>query len=305
MIINKIKQKIKYKINNIISKTNWFNEYWGGATKFWNINSFDIDIINLGSNSGLYSFKYSNLPIKGLNLALGPQSLVHDFNILKNYFSCLKPRGYVIISLCPFSCLVSNYNKNQNLKYYTFLHPATINDFDEKERIKALTLKYNMFKEMPLFCIKQTIKEYKNTIFKAKEAGFNFEQHSIDFIKMWKKQFGIDCLDNNLSEKHLSELNIRANILNEMISFCYERDLKPIIVIPPVHKTLSEKFSDKFCENYIYNFIKEGNKSGAPFYNYMFDDRFKKDEYFYNSYFMNENGAEYFTKEFLKEIGLI
>lgn len=305
MIINKIKQRIIGRINNTISSTNWFNSYWGGATKFWNIDSFDIDIINLGSNSGVYSFKYSNLPIKGLNLALGPQSLVHDFNILKNYFSCLKPNGYVIITLSPFSCLISKYNRNQNLKYYTFLHPATIINFDDNERTRALKLKYNILKEIPAFCIKQTLKEYKNNILKTKEFDCNFEQHSIGFINMWKKQFGIEDLDSQLSKKHLSEFKMRADILREMISFCYERDLKPVIVIPPVHKSLSDRFSDKFCENYIYNFIKEGNKSGAPFYNYMFDDRFQNDEYFTNSYFMNEKGAEYFTKEFLKEIGLI
>ena len=70
--------------------TDWYREgFWKGTTKFWNIPSCDYEVINLGSNSGKYAFCYDGLPVKGMNWAIGPQSLVHDFNILKNSVSTL------------------------------------------------------------------------------------------------------------------------------------------------------------------------------------------------------------------------
>jgi hypothetical protein len=37
----------------------------------------------------------------------------------------------------------------------------------------------------------------------------------------------------------------------------------------------------------------------------MDDERFSSNEYFYNSFFMNENGAKLFTKQILKDLNLI
>ena len=84
--------------NKIIRHTKWYDQYWNGVQKFWYLNRFNLDVVNLGSYSGKYSFNYNDLGVTGMNWAVGPQSLVHDFNILKNYFSYLKLRGTVIIS---------------------------------------------------------------------------------------------------------------------------------------------------------------------------------------------------------------
>ena len=92
--INKIIQIINHRI---IYRTKWWDDFWGGSTKLWNINEFNIQVVNLGSNSGLYSFNYDGIPIKGLNWALGPQSLLHDFNLLKNYYSYIGYKGIVFI----------------------------------------------------------------------------------------------------------------------------------------------------------------------------------------------------------------
>lgn len=91
MIINKIINKAFSVVNNhLVQSSDFYKSIWGGANKFWHIRNFNLDVVNLGSNSGVYAFEYSDLDLLGMNWALGPQSLVHDFNILKNYFSYLK-----------------------------------------------------------------------------------------------------------------------------------------------------------------------------------------------------------------------
>ena len=286
------------------------------------MNRFNLDVVNLGSNSGKYAFDYDGLYITGMNWAVGPQSLVHDFNILKNYFSYLGSGASVIITLCPFSSLISQYNKNSNLKYYTFLHPATILDFDEDERMKALKIKESPIREMPWLCIKRTLKEGIKHVIHRPVSKCDMEKNAAIFIDSWKRQFGIADLDASLSEQHGKDQENRCRVLKDMIEFCLERNLKPALVIPPVHPSLGKKLTEKCrenyiysfvkkaltekCrENYIYSFVKKANKLNIPFLNYMDDERFNDDKYFRNSFFLSEEGAKMFTSIVLKDLHLL
>lgn len=292
--------------NKVIRHTKWYEQYWNGVQKFWYLNRFNLDVVNLGSNSGKYAFNYEGLDIAGMNWAVGPQSLVHDFNILKNYFSYLRNGATVIIAITPFSSLVSpNYNKGTNLKYYTFLHPATILNFDENERIKALGIKESPVRELPWLCIKRTFKEGIKCVIHKPLPKCDMEKNATIFIDSWKKQFGITDLDTPLSEHHSNDQKNRIQVLRDMIDFCLERDLKPVLVIPPVHSALGKRLTEKCRENYIYSFVKKANERNVPFLDYMDDGRFQNDGYFLNSFFMSEDGAKTFTKIVLKDLNIL
>ena len=289
--------------NKIIRSTNWYQQdYWKGVTKFWNYRQFCLDIVNLGSGVGLYAFNYANCNLKGANWALAPQSLVHDYNILRNYFSFLKEGGIVVITVCPFSCLISRYGKEHNFRYYTILHPATIIDFDDLERTRALMIKNNPFKAMPVYCIKRTVKEYwkmlKNKFF-PRTSQSDLKQSANAMINGWKHQFRIYDFKEPLSEKHKQEQQQRKQTLMEMIDFCKERSLRPVIVIPPMHPTLSSQFPLEFIKNYIEDFV-DGVK--VPIYNYMYSDEFSSDKYYASALFLNEKGAKHFTAKFVNQL---
>lgn len=290
--------------NKVVRHTKWYEQYWNGVQKFWYLKRFNLDVVNLGSNSGKYAFDYEGLDVAGMNWAIGPQSLVHDFNVLKNYFSYLRSGATVIISLCPFSSLASKYGKDRNLKYYTFLHPATILDFDENERIKALRIKESPIREMPWLCMKQTLKEGIKRVIHRPVPACDMEKDATKFINLWEKQFGIADLDAPVSGQHRKEQEGRARVLGEMVGFCQERGLEPVLAIPPVHPALGKKLTGKCRENYIYSFIRKANVRDVPFLDHMDDGRFDDGRYFRNSFFMSEEGAKEFTKVVLKEIGL-
>ena len=285
--------------------TDWYCEdFWKGTTKFWNITSCDYEVVNLGSNSGKYAFCYDGLSVKGMNWAIGPQSLVHDFNILKNYFSYLKEGGIVLIPLCPFSCLYSPYNKESNFKYYPILHPATIIDFDDIERTQAYKIKSSPFKEMPMYCLKNTVKEVlKKIIFKIRgKSKINYETDAKMWINIWQKQFNIVDLEAPMSEIHKMERYDRASTLREMISFCKERNLRPYIVLPPIHPLLRFHLSSSFLKNYVYDFLIEAGVEKSILLDFFYSEEFCLDEYFQNSYFLNRIGASLFTKELIKQL---
>lgn len=308
IIMGKIRIIIDKIANRIITKTVWYREeFWKGTTKFWNISSCDYNVANLGSNSGKCAFNYENLPIKGQNWAVGPQSLVHDFNILKNYFSYLKEGGIVLIPVCPFSCLQVKYGNDTNFKYYPILHPATIIGFDDKERTRVYKIRYNPFREMPMYCIKRTLKEFlKKISTKLRgKAQVDFDRNAKTRIQLWKKQFAISDLNAPLSDKHKKEQTGRAQVLSEMVSFCKERNLKPYIVLPPLHPALSSQLSKTFMQNYVYKFIESATNDKTILLDYSNDKTFHNDNYFQDSLLLNKVGAKIFTAKVLKDINLM
>ena len=306
--MRKIVSYINKTINRLLLKTEWYREiYWKGTTKFWSMRSCDYDIINLGSNSGKYAFNYEHLPIKGMNWAIGPQSLLHDFNILKNYFSYLKEGAVVLIPICPFSCLFTTYGKESNFKYYPILHPATIMDFDDSERTRAYRIKLSPFKEMPFYCIKETLKEIMKNTYRmvVPKKQMNFEKNAELWINRWKQQFDIMDLDAPMSVKHREEQNQRGELLREIILFCIERNLKPYIVLPPIHPSLLSKLSSTFMKHYVYDFIDKAVDDKKIVLDYLKDISFNHNRYFINSYLMNKSGALVFTTKILSELHLI
>ena len=299
------KEYLYSKGNTLVKNTQWYYSLWGGATKFWDTSQFNIDVINLGSNPGLYDFCYDDLSLIGKNWALGPQSLVHDYNILKNYYSFLREGATVIIVVCPFSCLFSSYNKEHNFKYYTFLHPATICNFIESERTRAWRFKEIPFYEEPWICFKQILKEKLQNKFgsnKTSPVQKNLAQTAHDLVRGWKNQFGIENLSAPLSSKHREEFKSRRTTLDNMIVFCKERQLKPVIVVPPMHHSLRELLPNDFKKQYVDDFLMDLD---AQILDCMDNDIRDMDGYFDTALFLNKKGAKLFTKQVLTDIGII
>ena len=125
------------------------------------------------------------------------------------------------------------------------------------------------------------------------------------WINLWKNQFGLMDLDSPLCEKHLKERSNRAETLRDMVLFCQERDLKPYIVLTPIHPTLRSYLSQSFMKNYIYDFISEATDDNTILLDYMSDSLFTKDEYYLNAFFLNDTGAKVFTNKVIADLGLI
>ena len=295
-------------LNSIVKKTAWFksiipdlNNY---PTNEWyrEHEERNYDVVNIGSSSAKHAFDYSGLGIKTFNWAEQPQSLSYGFKILKTYFSILKRNGVVIISLGPFSGLDvdGKWRKETNDKYYYLLAPALIDDF----RSVKIRRNYPLIAD-PIRSMKELVKNILKKRPDTKKDSVGFVDDSDRWIRGWLTEFGITDIEAGLSQENKKGQEKRIKLLSDIINFCMERDLKPVIVIPPMHPSLASKFPETFRENYIYSFIRKANTVGVPCYDYMEDSRFKDYCYYRNSFFMNDFGAKIFTSVFLKEIGLL
>ncbi len=273
--------------------------------KIYRLNTFELQVVNTGSGSGMHDFNYDDLPLLGFNFALGPQSLVHDYNILKNYFSYFKKGCIVIIPICPFSGMIVKYSKEHNFKYYPMLHPATIENFDEEERTRAYRFYHNPIETINLTVLLNMVKDELYKIkgkLKCKSQNPSLQKSADDFIRGWKSQFSIDDLSLPISETHKADINKRKKTLGDMLDFCAERSFKPIVVMLPMHPTLHQQIPDIFRSQYIEPLIRIVLDKGFQFLDYTKDERFMKDDLYANALFLNEIGAKYFTKQLLTDL---
>lgn len=302
-----IKKKIGKKLNGLVRRSHWFNEeLFPDCQKFWKYNTFNTDVINLGSTSGCHAFDYEGLEIRGGNFALRSNPLSADQAILKNYFSYLNPKGsYLILSLCVFSSISGSCEIWED-RFYTLLSPLSIPHFSYRRQQKVKNVAASPLRQFPLLSL---YSELKGLLRPKKSHAFTEEQMEIDaerWIRGWKHEFALSDFSLPLSLINQDGVNDAAEILNDIISFCKERNIKPVIMIPPMYHTLAEKFDEKARQLFVYDLIEKIEDKTVPFYNYMDDSRFSRDSsLFMNSFFLNKKGAKKFTRIALTDIGLL
>lgn len=302
-----IKHKIAGKLNGIIRRTHWFNEeMFPDCCKFWEYNKFNTDVINLGSTSGCHAFDYEDLPIRGVNFALSHNPLSGDQAILKNYFGYLNSKeSHVIISLCVFSSLAGSYDFMED-RFYTLVYPSSIPHFSYRRQQQIKAIAASPIRKFPLWSI---YTELRFLLRGASHSMLKEEQMKTDadrWIKGWKHEFALSDFSQPLSLFNKDGVNDAAEILNDIISFCKERKIKPVIMIPPMYHTLAEKFDEKARQLFVYDLIEKIEDKTVPFHNYMDDSRFSRDSsLFMNSFFLNKKGAKEFTRIALTDIGLL
>ena len=122
------------------------------------------------------------------------------------------------------------------------------------------------------------------------------------WINCWNREFDIDI--HNLVLSDINKTNIKRNIhlLNEMIQFCLDRKLRPVICILPVTDYLGSRFSEDFVKNQILAYVNEANTQKCPVLNHLKDSRFTDSSLYINSFFFNLHGRKQFTKMIIEEL---
>lgn len=308
--ITKIVLALPLLLNRLVKKTNWYNNVVPDKRNYPNNDWYrkhterNFDVINLGSSSGVYDFDYEGLNIKALNWALQPQSLEYSFKILKMYFSILKQKGIVIIPFCPFSGLTVKWAESAYDKYYGILDSTLIDNYERVSFCRQYPLLAH-----PKIALKRLLKDEPKKNFGRQtynvKTDDDYKRDAQQWICDWKREFKISDFNAPLSEENLKSAEQRKVLLKDMIEFCLERELSPVLVLAPMHPSLSKMFTPEFREHYIYSFLKDTDTHGALFLNYIDDSRFVANKYFANSFFLSKEGAKKFTKIVLKDIGVI
>lgn len=299
-------------LNRMFKKTNGYKNAFRYTSQFVsNIGYRDdlvrnYEVVNLGSNPARFAFIYTS--VLGQNWSTGSQSLNYDFRILKYYHSYLKSGAVVILPLVVFSSCYADELTSEpeyHLKFNKILPSDLRFKNDWKTRLK---MRYP-FLSHPLKAVRFLLRDCpEDTRILITDQAMDKKELIRDaegWIKGWKQEFDISGLDAPLSSENLTRRQENVKILRNMIDFCLERELKPVLLIPPMTSYLSSHFSKAFRENYIYSFVKEVNVRRIPFLDYMDDGRFCDPDLYFNSFFLNLKGRKLFTQQVLKDLQVI
>ncbi len=306
-----VKNIIKRKVEAFVRQSAWFTEeMFPDCQKFWRHNTFNLDVVNLGSTSGVYAFNYESLPLKGANFALRRNPLFADLQILKNYESFLKPNATVILPLCPFSSLSGSYQYLED-RFYTLIYPNCIPCFSKKKQQQIIKIKNNPIHYYPLYGLEKDIIDFLKDKLGVKKQDalmteYDMEQNAINRMNGWFKEFSLKDFSMPLSLINQDGIIDAANYLNEIIVFCKVRGFRPVMIIPPVYNTLSAHISVDARKILFDQMILKIEDKSVPFINYLDDDEFKNDKsLFKDSFLLNDKGARKFTKRVLSDLKLI
>lgn len=291
--------------NYLTKSTVWYKSIFGDILKFKSIGS-NIEIVNLGSNSGKFSFDYSELKIKGENWAMGPQAIEYDKLILEKFISKITVNGTVLIPISLFSSILDYYTDiNSYDKYYSLLDSSDIRYYSNRRRLRNwlflhFPLVYFLFYPKSLIIFLYKLMKGSTT---SNKDNFDFNKDAERWVANWKREFKINDLNASLPNRH--ELIKYKNITRvvEIIEICRKNNLKPILVLSPITHYLQSHITQEVKSVYVDGLCNEVvGITNVTLLDYFYDKDFSKEELYKNAFLLNNKGAKLFTSKVLNDI---
>lgn len=293
-----------------ITTLNWAylrTDTYEGIAKFQHVPE-RLDICNLGASHGMCSFNYEEYEdrLGTANFGLTNQSLVYDYHILQYYREHLKEKSIVLI-VVSYPIIVGKGEKTENdwrsknLRYYTFLPPKYIREFDRKTWLEMKFVPFVHENEISeLF--KSFLKEDSNDDWKHKVK--NAEEIEQDAYFSYLRHVVTNKRDENGNMIYLQEA---IDAIYDMIDLCRKKEAIPILITPPftdVYMKEVKKYAPDYCNHGFYDVIEKiCQDTGVEYYDYSSDKRFSTSyNMFMNSDHLNKEGARKFTDIVMEEV---
>ena len=267
--------------------------------KYWDIAKFstlvtyyqEVNIGNLGSSHGLYDFSYDNIMSKGyacFNFANTSQSYDYDHAVLKEFGHYMADGSVLFIPVSYFSFNSEVVNSTEaeamSIRYYHFLSPENIPDYDLY--VDIVTHKF------PILSAGEDILQLfpkLNTVLTAHAAedGIDVEEFARRAQERYSRHF------DNKDELFLEE---RIENLYDIIDYCRENNITPVLITTPFSKYYVDLVTKDFLQNFQDTVYTIRSDTGVSYYDYSHDERFYDHlEYFSDADHLTEEGAAYFT----------
>lgn len=263
-----------------------------------------IELCNLGSSHGIYGFDYSDLPYTCFNFGQTDQTLSYDYRILQNYRDSFKEGAVVVILVSHFSFFGTDETEradfaSKNSRYYRFLDREYIKEYD----LTAAVLS----KWLPALTASNPIALF-NTL-RSPRGGTDLWKDTTDAEAAEKhgraryKNFIESKKDEN-GQRIVNQNEIDA--LFDMIAFCRENGLQPVLVTTPLLSEYSTQVHENDPAFYddFYDILGDViRQTGAAYYDYSEDPRFSTEySLFFNTDHLNREGARKFVSVLYSEV---
>lgn len=259
-----------------------------------------IQIANIGSSHGENGFAYDDLEeFHCFNFALSSQRLSYDIRIVENFKENFDDGCVLFIPISYFSL----YGKDEvdfadfrskNKRYYTFL---------DKQYIKE----YNFFDDL---CVHRLPVLSAGLDMVRVFLGKSQDVWDEEWSKKIEDEASLLKSAQNASGRHFDPEEYGGEInenevaaLYDIISFCKENDIIPVMITTPYLKEYTELVSDQFYTEFYSKIEEVQERTGTAYFDYAKDVRFQNEwKLFRDADHLNKEGAIYFTNILKKEV---
>ena len=263
----------------------------------------NIKVCAFGNSHAYYAFDFENLQNEYTcyNFSLPSQSMYYNASILKNYKNNFSNDAVIFICIS-YSSLFGESEEylpdfdSKNKRYYKFLENEYIKDYDIKTDLYV-----NYFPALTGF--PDNIKK----LFETKNENYwNMETNAEETSNHAYKRYQLHVADNVDKNGNRIYNNSEIDSLYEMIAYCKEINVIPILITPPYlseYPAEIKKNDSTFFNDYYTLVNKITSDTKVPYYDYSLDTRFCNDySLFFNSDHINHKGAKKFTNIVNEEI---
>ena len=241
---------------------------------------------------------YDDLTARGyscFNYGNTSQTFNYDYAILQEYGDYMDAGAVLFIPVSYFSFNNEVVNETEaqalSVKYYHCLSPANMPDYDlftdiVTTRLPILSAGEDLLELLP---------DWKLSIIAlAADDNIDAQEFANRAQSRYERHF------NNKESYFLPE---RVSELYDIIDYCKERDITPVLITTPFSKYYRDLVSEDFLEEFSSVVNEIATQTGTAYYDYSYDDRFRGNlQYFSDSDHLNEEGAAYFMQILEQEI---
>lgn len=253
---------------------------------------WEIQIGNMGSSHGAYDFSYEDIMEKGyicFNFANPSQTFNYDYAILKEYGQYMdygRSVLFIPVSYFSFNNEVVNDSEAEALsvRYYRILSPKNVPDYDPyvdlvTHRVPILSAGEDIIKLFPKL----------DTALTAHAIGDGVDEATFN---RWAQERYSRHFDNK-DEYFMPE---RIDELYDMIAYCRENEIIPVLITTPFSKPYLDLISQDFLQEFQDTVNKIASDTDVNYYDYSHDERFYANlVHFSDADHLTEEGALYFT----------
>lgn len=293
-------------IDDLLKHSSWYKTKFGDAFRIKHA-PYYLDVMSLGSNPSKFGIDFTECNLLGYSFAVGPQTLEFDFKILKEFYGHLSYMGprLVLFVLCPFGTCKSIYREMDgevcnNVRYYPILPKEDIPNYDESlNNSQIIHPSLYVSKILKTFLVGEVLQLLERDTKKRQTAVF-MQNSAENYIRNWKKEFQLEDFDPaHISNYVKDALQFNKRVLDEVVVFCKDNVLHPILVIPPLTKELNVLIPDEFKECCTYSVVR---RNDIPLLDYSMDERFCQHSNFLDALKMNKQGRILFTNQLVKDL---
>lgn len=258
----------------------------------------ELSVANFGTGMGYYDFCYDGLNISAFNFALTTQSLEFDYKLMRHYREKFST-GCKMLIVLPYCVLCADdipEFRDVNERYYSIL---------PKEDVAPCC--NSTYAEYALKVAGQTEEERAQCLGSAIPlTEKQMETQTYDAIQNWLRQLKIISFHSSeLSREVRRGIRASQQWLDKIFAFCQSEDLDPVVVVPPLSRTLLAEIGQPFRDSHFYDPLREviGNRQ-IPVLDYTKGPGFCDPALYGWPGFLVKSAAKEFTKDVLKRIGV-